>query len=381
MDYVNPLVPVSEFKYHYLDSYILYFTAASLLGFSLAHKKYAKKDINLNFSIEHIENILLKYRWIMWLNFLGGILRFIAMISLVGFDFSNVIDYRVAANSMMLTSHGGFAGWVFRLTAYINMLAIMYVALSGFIAGIGMLKMKDVLYIFILYAPVQMATGGRLFILYFLIFYFGSFLMARGIAINSEHRKWLESAEKRIIINMMIIMLPMVVAISLARGKGGVQNISSYEGSYLDPFTYICDGTMVADKCISFYGGGDKLEPSYGATTFIGDSQASRNFIRYKHFTVFGSCVISVIVPLFMDYGYWGSIIIWALLAFLIESTAIKNLNRLTLIRFIVFIFLLKMMYESVIANPFANNIAYLELIVLIYIFRKLIFGVDEYAK
>lgn len=379
--YVNPLVPVSEFKYQYMDTYILFFSAASLVGFSLAHKIYGNLDINVDFSIEHVENILHQYKWVLWLNFFGGVLRFIAIISLIGFSFSNIIAYRVFANSMMMSSHGSFAGWVFRLTAYINMLAIMYVAFSGFVAGIGSLRMKQVLTIFILYAPVQMATGGRLFILYFIIFYFGSFLLGRGISINNEERNWLESFEKRAIINMMIIMLPMVVAISLARGEGGVKNISSYQGSYLDSFSYICDGTMVADKCMSFYKGGDKLMPSYGSNTVLGTSQAARQFVAYKHLTVYASSVYSVIMPIFLDFGFWGSIFIWALIAFLIESIAIKSLTKLTIIRFMIFVLLLKMMYESVIMNPFAGNIVFLELIIIIFVFYNHIFGKYDNAR
>lgn len=374
-DYVNPLVPANEFKYNYMDSYIIYYTAASIIGFSLAHRFYGNLEINVKFSIEYIENILTNYKWIMWLNFFCGILRFIAMISVIGFSFSNIIDYRVAANAMMTYTHADFTGWIFRITAYINMLAIIYVAFSGFVAGMGSLRMKQALSIFILFAPVQMATGGRLFILYFIIFYFGSFLLGRGISINTEERNWMEAVEKRAIINMMIIMLPMVAAISIARGEGGVKNISSYKESYFDSFTYICDGTMVADKCISFYKGGDKLKPSYGSTTLLGSSQAARKFGLYKHRTVYASSVTAVIVAIFLDFGYWGSICVWALIAFLIELMAIKILNRLTLIRFIIFVFLLKMMYESVITNPFAGNVAFLELIILFSIFYKHIFG------
>ena len=376
--YVNPLVPVSEFKYHYMDNYIIYFTAASVLGFSLARRMYGHLDININFSVEHVENILYKHRWIMWLNFWGGILRIVAMISLVGFSFSNISDYRIAANSMMISFQGGFVGWVFRLTAYINMLAIMYIAFSGFVAGIGTFNLRKVFHLFILYSPVQMATGGRLFIFNFIIFFFGSFLLGRGVSVNSEDRLWLDSNEKSTIVKMMLIMLPLVVVISLARGKGGVKNIVSYEGSYFDSFSYICDGTMVADKSMTFFRGGTILEEEHGANTFLGGSNAARKFVKFKNHTVYGSSVGCVIIPIFLDFGYWGSIIAWFLLSFLIESIAIKNLNKLTIIRFMVFVFLLKMMYESVITNPFATNIPYFELIIIFAIFYKQIFGIHE---
>ena len=77
--------------------------------------------------------------------------------------------------------NAGVVGLVFRLTAYIQMLANFYVALYGLRCGFGKLDFKKIFTLFILYAPTQLATGGRLFVLYFSIFFFGSYLLARGI--------------------------------------------------------------------------------------------------------------------------------------------------------------------------------------------------------
>ena len=152
--------------------YIIFFSIATIIGFSLAHLIGRRtKTIKLKFSIDFIERLLQNYKWIMWLNFFGGILRIIVMVSMIGFSFSNIFEYRLAANMMMMIPQASFAGWVFKITAYINIFAMLYVAFSGLRAGLTYMNRNDSIKLFILFAPVQLATGGRLFILYFIIFY------------------------------------------------------------------------------------------------------------------------------------------------------------------------------------------------------------------
>lgn len=373
--WVNPLTDISTFDYTYMNTYIIYFTIATIVGFSLAHIFFSNKRIRICFSVDFMNVILSKYKWVMWLNFWGGILRILVMVALVGFSFSNVIDYRLAANEMMMVGESSFAGLVFRLTAYINMLATLYISLSGLKTGIGYLNMKETLKLFILFAPVQLATGGRLFILYFVIFYFGCFMLGRGISMFSTRRKWLLSDERRALIKMAIILSPLVVAISLSRGEGGVNNISKYEGTFLDSFTYICDGTMVTDKCMEYFSGGKTLEMTDGYQTFVGMTDPAYEFRSYKHNTVFASSVYTIIYPLFLDFGYVGSLIAWMIIAFILEVIALKSLQKMTIIRFIIYAMLLKMCYESILTNPFASNLQFFELILLLTILYKPIFG------
>ena len=130
------------YTYKYMDIYIIYFTIASLLGFSIAHIIYGKRGIYLKFSLDFFDRILSKYKFIMWLNFFGGILRMVLMVRLVGFSLDNVMNYRQAANEMM-NSGLGLVGLVFRLTAYIQMLANFYIALYGLRSGFGKLNFKS----------------------------------------------------------------------------------------------------------------------------------------------------------------------------------------------------------------------------------------------
>ena len=94
--------------------------------------------------------------------------------------------------------------------------------------------------------------------------------------------------------------------------------------------------------------------------------------------TKMSSIVYSFITFLYMDFGYWGSIIVWFFLALFMEKGALKCLNRLTIFRFIVFSVLLKMAYESILGNSIGGNIPVFGLVVILYIFYDPLIGKYE---
>lgn len=361
-----------EYVYKYMDTYIIYFTIASLLGFSIAHRMFGERGVHLKFSLDFIDRVLSKYKFIMWMNFFGGILRIYLMISLVGFSMDNVMNYRLAANEMM-NSGSGFVGLVFRLTAYIQMLANFYVALYGLRAGFGKLNFKSVLTIFILYAPTQLATGGRLFVLYFIIFFFGSFFLSRGLSMKIEVRKWILPEEKRAITFIFAALLTIVALIGMSRA---VEN-GKYVGreSFVEKFSYVTEGMLLTEKLMQYYPDGS-FQHSNGVHTITGRSEKYLQFkgddrIRRK----MSSVVISILVPLYLDFGYWGSLLVWFFIALFIESLFLRLLGKLTIIRFLIVATLLKICYESVMSNPIHGNIPLYQLIILIALFYKPIFG------
>ncbi len=363
-----------EYSYEYMDSYIVPFTIVSLVAFTIAHKRAHSKRINLVFSLGSLNTILRKYRFIMWLNFIGGILRIVAMVSLVGFSLDNVMDYRMAANNVMMGYADGFILYVFKITSYIQMLANFYVAVDGLKTGFGKLKFKNCLTLFILYAPTQMATGGRLFVLFFIIFFFGSFLVGRGMAIKQQKRRWLENSEKRIIVNIFGFFLFLIVVIGMARAGG---SRSADDERFFEKFAYICEGTLATDYLMRFYPEGT-FEHEYGMFTLSSNSPQMTRFFGKMRATKMSSIVYSFITFLYIDFGYWGSIIVWFFLALFMEIGALKCLNRLTLFRFIVFSVLLKMAYESILGNSIGGNIPVFLLLVTLYIFYDVLIGKYE---
>lgn len=361
-----------EYVYKYMDTYIIYFTIVSLLAFSIAHKIYGNRGVHLKFSLDFIDGILSKYKFIMWINFIGGILRIVLMINHVGFSLDNVMNYRLAANEMMNAGEGSI-GLVFRLTAYIQMLANFYVALYGFRAGFGKLNFKSVLTIFILYAPTQLATGGRLFVLYFIIFFFGSFFLARGISMKIIVRKWIFPQEKRAIIIMFAVLMSIVAIIGMSRA---IENGKYEKGeSFVEKFSYITEGTLLTEHTMQYYPDGT-FQQTNGVHTLTGGSEI---YFQFKGDAIIqrkmSSVVISIILPLYLDFGYWGSLITIFIITLFIESLSLRLLSNLTILRFLILATLLKICYESVMSNPIHGNIPIFELIILFAIFYKPIFG------
>lgn len=353
------------YKFSYLNTYIPWFAFTSIVSFIFAHKILPGSKINLCFNLAFLTRIVTKYRWILWVNFFGGILRIVLMASIVGLD--NIMDYRLAANEMMNTGLGP-VGLVFRVTSYIQLLANFYVALAGFKAGMQSLKLKEIIYLFILYSPTQMATGGRLFVLYFILFYFGSFLLGRGISLK-RHQSLLKSSESKAIAIAFAGMLSLVSIIALARQS---ENKHANE-SAIAKFTYISEGMLESEHYMKFYPP-DNISPDYGEFLLTGYSDKYLQYRKYLMKTKMSSIVISAITPLYTGFGYFGSLIAWAFIAFFLEVLSISCLQKLSIIRFFIFLITLKIMYESIISNPIQGNYAVYELIILFCIFYKPIF-------
>lgn len=358
------------YKYQYMDSYIVLFTIASLLGFMLAHLFTDRYSGNVNLAMSHtfMDNILKKYKWVMWLNFFGGLLRIVAAVTTFGFD--SVIDYRMAANALMMASSFTFVGIVFRITAYTQMLANVYLALYGLKTGFGQLDMRKTVGMFILFAPTQMATGGRLFILYFILYFFGTFILARGLKIREDGGRLFERNEKRVLVYATAFFFFLVAIIPMLRA-GGVDKDNE---SALEKFAYITEGVLSTEQLMQVIPPAS-VQPEYGMASLGSLSKQHKKYLLFLLGTKNSSGVKSFLVPLYLDFGYYGSAIVLFLLAFLIEFLAIRCLSRLTVIRLCVLVVLLKMVYESIISPIIATNFPHFELIVLFAIFYRSLFG------
>lgn len=361
------------YSFRYLDTYVVYVTIAALVGFAIAHyfKKSSEHEINLEMSMNFIDNILEKYKWVLWLNFGGGLLRIAIMLSTIEVD--DMMDYRLAANTMMMTSSLSFAGIVFKLTAYIQMFANFYISLSGLKTGFGYLDLKKVLIIFILYAPNQMATGGRLFILYFIIFFFGAFMIGRGLSLREETRQLLEPFEKRALLLSFTGLLSLVGIIAMLRGGG----ISESKENTFDKFAYVTEGMLCTEYLMRYYPPGT-FQLDYGKNTSGTLSRQYLNFRRHLKQTRMSASVVCLYTRSYLDYGYWGNIVFVFLICLFGEYIALRCLGRLTLINFCIFIVILKIFYESVMAFAIPDNIPNYGLVLLFALFYKRLFGCLE---
>lgn len=358
------------YVFKHMNVYIVYFTIVVMAAFLLAHL-WGRRQMSINMVMDmgFIERILSKYHWIMWVNFFGGLLRMAVMINLVGFD--SVMDYRIAANSMMMTSSTSVAGIIFKLTAYVQMLSNFYVALYGLRTGFGKLNLKQTIVMFILYSPTQMATGGRLFILYFILYFFGAFLLGRGLSMKYGRKKLLDAKEKRVIIIVFSVLMILVGLIAMLRSGG----VSKDNENLIDKFAYITEGLLATEYIMDYYPEGT-FHLDLGQNSLLGSyTNQYLSFRRYLNDTKMSSIVTCFFTSAYVDFGYYGTLIYTFLFALLGELISIYCLKRITLINFFIFILILKMFYESVIASSISANIPSIELIILFIIFYKALFG------
>lgn len=355
------------YSFMYIDKYILPFTLASIIGFSIPHSSHKRASIHNTITESGVDGLLRKFGFIIWLNFIGGILRMIVMVAVLGYNINAFIDYRVAANNVMMGHGTGLAYWVFKLTAYIQMLANLYIFLAGFRDGLGTLSKKRAIGLFLLYSTPQMATGGRLFVLFFVIFYFGSFFLARGFANLQNSGKWLHRGEKNTIYLMAFIFSVIIVFVANLRSTDRPISDNTLSSS-VDKFSYITEGTLMAEYCMREFPPGE-FDPDFGKNLLGMATNNGHVFQESLLPTKLWSSVESVIVPLYLDWGYWGSLIIWLIIAFIIEKLSIHCLSRLTVMRLFVYSLLLKICYESVISNTIGGNIPVIELLILIAVF------------
>lgn len=359
------------YVFKHMNVYIVYFTIVVMAAFLMVHscRRRQRMSINMVMDIDFVERVLSKYHWIMWVNFFGGLLRMAVMINLVGFD--SVMDYRVAANSMMMTSSASVAGIIFKLTAYVQMLSNFYIALYGLRIGFGKLNLKQTVGIFILYSPTQMATGGRLFILYFILYFFGAFLLGRGLSMQYGRRKLLDAKEKRVIIIVFSVLMILVGLIAMLRSGG----VSKDKENLIDKFAYITEGLLATEYIMDYYPEGT-FHLDLGKNSLAGSlTDQYLSFRGYLQQTKMSSVIICFFTRAYLDFGYWGTLVYIFLFAFLGESISIYCLKRITLIKFFIFIVILKMFYESVIASSISDNIPSIELIILFFIFYNILFG------
>ena len=104
-------------------------------------------------------------------------------------------------------------------------------------------------------------------------------------------------------------------------------------------------------------------------------SDQHKEYLSFLLGTKNSAGVKAFLVPLYLDFGYYGSVVALFFLAFLIEYFAIRCLNWLTVIRLCVFVLLLKMVYESVISPIISINFPQIELIIIFAIFYRSLFG------
>lgn len=346
--------------------YMFGIVVASVVGFSLAHIiTQNQKTYQNQIDTIAINNILTKYKWIPYLCAVTGILLLAFIITSIGSieDFS---DYRSKALSVERT---GIFAIVKRLSGHINILGSFYLMLLGYKMGKEGINIKVLLLTIILCSLINMSIGGRVWILSSTLPFFVIFFLSRQGSILDKST--LRSDYKKIIF-IAILFICLFSIIGVLRSDPNKQ----YQP--LDKYQYFSDGMRITNMALKQYPPGC-YDLEYGRSEFlalwIGSPMSTRFNESLSHDIGLSVTVKSSLPYLYYDFGFWGGIIMWGIFCFILEYICLKLKYTKTIIGILLFGQLSQLLFQSPIFPVFSMNVPPLEWILILYIFRKYLFG------
>lgn len=353
-----------KFLMPYMDGYITPFAITCVSGFLLAHVINWNRQKVVVIDKFELLAIIKKYRFVLYLNCAIGIFKIIIVLQTIGIE--SLMDYRIAALS--ISNVGGAISFILRIGNYFNLLSHIYIIFLGFSHGFITWRKQEMIVGFILYSMMSIAAAGRLFILYFMLFYFVPFYVGRYFKKRNEGDVSLfQPGELKSMVISVVFVISLVGLVGQLRDTN---NTTTTASKYL----YFTDGMRAADNAMRLF---DKQNDyGNGMNTFFGDAGKQTQKYRYLvQGTKFQFTVYSLIHPIYLDFGYWGSLIFLFSLCFIIEMCGIWCLCKLTFVRLLIFFLCMKICYESVIFPSVSINIPFVELILILAILHRYIFA------
>lgn len=364
---------ITEYEYRVIAEFIFYMMIASIIGFSLAHlyKKpriYNNKEQNI--PLEVVNAILNKFHWLLYVCLVVGILQIVFLVSIGGFE--SLEDYRIIAVTAKYSGYGAVAQ---QLSGHLAILGGFYLSLLGYKHSIIGVILKEFLTVGSCVALLNMAIGGRGWILvitlpYLIAYFYGTY---KNKSVETKKR-WKNDKRKFIVIGSTFIILFSVI--------GLVRNTETAEGNdkvkvFFNKFLYYTDGPKMANMVMMQYPPGTyPLE--YGKSEFLQKwipSPMTQKFARSIEDNVALSVTVKSAIPyLYYDWGYTGGFIMWGVYAFILEVICISLIKKKTIFSLLIFVQLSQLLFQSPIGNIFIFAVPVFQWLIIIYLLRKLIF-------
>lgn len=365
---------ITEYEYSVIAEFIFYMMLASIVGFTLAHlyKKprfyYNNQDPDI--PLEIVNAILKRFHWLLYVCLVVGILQIAFIISVSGFE--SFEDYRIIAVSTKRSGYGAIAQ---QLSGHLAILGGFYLSLLGYKHSITGVRLKEFLTIGLCVAMLNMAIGGRGWILtitlpYAIAYFYGTF---KNRSIETKKR-WKNDKRKFIVIGSTFIILFSII--------GLIRNTGTAEGDnkvrvFFNKFLYYTDGPKMANMVMTQYPPG--MYPlEYGKSEFLQKwipSPMAKKFATSIEDDIALSVTVKSAIPyLYYDWGYLGGIIMWGVYAFILEVICIALIKKKTIFALLIFVQLSQLLFQSPIGNIFIYAIPVFQWLIIIYLLRKYIF-------
>ena len=360
--YVGKTTNQSAADFDLVVVYVLGMVISSIVGFSIAHIVYPFRLIKGNAGIpsKKLNYVLRKYRWILYLCFVIGLILIFYLVSIFGFR--SLGDYRMTAVTLKYSGYGALAR---QLSGHVMILSGFYLAILGYKHGKDSLVFKEFFLCILAFSAPNIAIAGRGWIVSSLLPYFVGYLLAK--AQLNKKVKW---SEKR---NLIILLFSFILLFSLLGVIRSEQNMYS-RTDRLNKFLYYTDGSRMMNMVLHQYPP-ESFQLEYGASEFlgkwIGSPMAEKFNKSIEHDLGLLVTVKSSMPYLYYDFGYTGGIIMWGVFCFIFEVLCAYLQRKSSIICFIIFTEFAKILFQAPIGNIFGMEIPVFEWILIIYIIMR----------
>lgn len=352
--------------FNHSSQFICALMVTSTIGFSLAHITTAQQESCLNIKLvdsQIIDVVLTRFKWIPYTCGVVGVILIIYLISTIG-SIDSFNDYRIMA---ITTKRIGYAAIAQRISGHINILGSFYLMLLGYKYGQTGINLKKFFIYALLCSSINMAIGGRVWILTSTLPFLIAFIFSRKYtSVNKNIRK----NDKRKILYIIAVFVSLFSVIGLLRSNTG--NIN-----FVDKFLYLTDGSRMTNLVIKTFPEGSydyELGLSTLAQAFI-QSPMSQKFAKIISHDIGLSVTVKSIMPyLYYDFGFWGGALFWGVICFLLEYICITLKYKGSIISILLFCQLTGLLFQSPVGHVFSINMPAFEWLLIIYLLRKKLF-------
>ena len=345
--------------------------AVCFLAFFLAHYNLRKEQFdNSEYLIENgeIELFVKKFRWILFILCAIGLLRLFLVVSIVGFDYSAIRTYylvsRINYNEVDLN--------LIRIGSYAVQLGMLYVAIYGAYCAIYGISIKGVIVNFLLFSPFQLSFGGRLYILSFFVPFFISYFAIKTLDGVSLFR------DKRNLWNLFfIILIPLMLTSAMQSLKLNRQSDSANIEENVSDLFYTTSIYIRLNKQWQRIPFELDRDLGYGRNSipWLGNpSPDYQNLLdewkRYKNPAIV--CVPSMIPDMYLDFGRYGSLVIYFILFYYLEYIAMLKLSRYSFVNFSVYLLLCLFAFNTATSAMSTNFKTLIVGLAFVYLFNML---------
>ena len=346
------------------SEYMCFLVISSIIGFITAHIYIESRNHfkSIFVDIDVVNAILKRFVWIPYVCAIIGVSLIGFLLSVGGIESFN--DYRTIA---ITVERVGYMQIIQRISGHISILGTFYLMLLGYQMGQTSFNVKKFLYYVFLCSAINIAIGGRVWILNSTLPFFVTYCWVRNS--NFITRK----SDKVKIIYVLVFFVCLFSVVGMLRSK------DYEEESFMNKFLYFTDGARMTNMVLTSYPPGS-FDLELGKSEFLSPwikSPMAERFNESISYDVGLSVTVKSSMPsLYYDFGYAGGIIMWGVFCFFIELFClIQRYKRATIIGILLFGQLAILLFQAPIFPVFALNTPSFEWILLLCLFRKKIFA------